>query len=127
MPGEGDVPSESRVERFRVVIYLCAAPSTDLAKPRKECTDYADAFGWEITEVIEDRVGLLPPDGRQGLTRALSEVEGGRAGAVLTSWRSMISTIPQEYHEVAREVEKLGGFLHVMDSDRKWAREAERC
>jgi hypothetical protein len=28
----------------------------------------------------------------------------------------MISSVPQEYDEVAREIEKAGGFLHVKDS-----------
>ncbi|WP_033196067.1 hypothetical protein [Streptomyces xiaopingdaonensis] len=119
VPGEGPVPDHaSKVGRFRVVIYLCAAANSDISGPRKECTEYAAAFGWEIAEVVEDRVGLLPPEGREGLTRAVEMVGKREAGAVLTPWRSMISTIPQEYDEVARNVEKVGGFLHVMGSDR---------
>ncbi|WP_244502575.1 hypothetical protein [Streptomyces oceani] len=112
--------SVTNVARFRVVIYLCAAANSDLARPREECTEYAAAFGWEIADVVEDRVGLLPPEGRDGLTRAVGLIEKEEAGAVLTPWRSMISTIPQEYDEVARSVEKMGGFLHVTGSD--WAR-----
>ncbi|PZT71742.1 MULTISPECIES: hypothetical protein [unclassified Streptomyces] len=127
VPGEGDIPTESRVDRFRVVIYLCGAPNSDISGPRRECEEYAAVFGWEIMGVIEDRVGLLPPDGREGLTQALAHVESKQAGAVLTAWRSMISTIPQEYDEVAREVESRGGFLHVMDTDRHRGRRAERC
>lgn len=119
VPGEGPVPARAaKVDRFRVVIYLCAAANSGIAEPRKECTEYAAAFGWEIANVVEDRVGLLLPEGREGLTRAVELVEKKEAGAVLTPWRSMISTIPQEYDEVARSVEKVGGFLHVMDSDR---------
>ncbi|MEU3255006.1 recombinase family protein [Streptomyces sp. NPDC006997] len=106
------------VQRFRCVIYLCAAPNTNIAVPREECTEYAQAFGWEITEVIEERAGLLPPRGRAGLERALGYVSSGEAGAVLTAWRSMISSLPQEYDEVAREIEKSGGFLHVKHSAR---------
>ena len=117
--GEGPVPAyASKVDRFRVVIYLCGAANSDITRPRKECTEYAAAFGWEIADVVEDRVGLLPPEGRDGLTRAVELVERKEAGAVLTPWRSMISTIPQEYDEVARSVEKVGGFLHIMASDR---------
>lgn len=107
-----------RVDRFRVVMYLCATANASLAAPRRECTEYAAAIGWEVADVIEDRFGLLPPDGRDGLARALDMIEAKEAGAILTSWRSMISTVPQEYDEVARDVEKRGGFLHVMDSDR---------
>ncbi|NLU67754.1 hypothetical protein [Streptomyces sp. HNM0574] len=119
VPGEGPVPDHaSKVDRFRVVLYLCAAANADIAGPREECAEYAAAFGWEIAEVVEDRVGLLSPEGREGLARAVELVEQQEAGAVLTPWRSMISTIPQEYDEVARGVEKAGGFLHVMDSDR---------
>ncbi|GAA2619179.1 hypothetical protein GCM10009863_36390 [Streptomyces axinellae] len=90
LPGEGDVPAQARqTARFRVVIYLCAAPTSDVSEPRRE-----------------------------GLGRAVELVEQRRAVAVLTPWRSMISTIPQEYDELARDVEKAGGFLHDMDSDR---------
>ncbi|MFB7499201.1 recombinase family protein [Streptomyces sp. NPDC056161] len=119
-PGEADVPAEAaRIERFRCVIYLCGAPSTDFAAPREECTEYAEAFGWEITDVIEERAGLLPPYGRAGLGQAVECVRSGEAGAVLTAWRSMISSVPQEYDEVAREIEKAGGFLHVKDVTRR--------
>ncbi|MCP9958473.1 MULTISPECIES: recombinase family protein [Streptomyces] len=116
-PGEADVPAEAaRVERFRCVIYLCGAPSTDITAPRRECAEYAEAFGWEVTGVIEEHAGLLPPHGRDGLGRAVEHIRSGEAGAVLTAWRSMISSVPQEYDEVAREIEKAGGFLHVKDS-----------
>ncbi len=108
----------AKVERFRCVIYLCGAPHTNIAAPLKDCTDYAEAFGWEITEVIEERAGLLPPQGRNGLGQAVQHIKSGEAGAVLTAWRSMISTVAQEYDEVAREIEKAGGFLHVRNSAR---------
>ncbi|WP_228449695.1 recombinase family protein [Streptomyces alkaliterrae] len=111
------MPAEAaKVERFRCVIYLCGAPDTSITAPRQECTEYADAFGWEITDVIEERAGLLSPHGRDGLGRAVEHIKSGEAGAVLTAWRSMISSVPQEYDEVAREIEKAGGFLHVKDS-----------
>ncbi|MDX3453987.1 hypothetical protein PV396_18880 [Streptomyces sp. ME02-8801-2C] len=119
LPGEAEVAAgAARIQRFRCVIYLCGAPNADIGAPRKECTEYAEAFGWEITSVIEDRVGLLPPDGREGLVRAIDSVKGGEAGAVLTAWRSMISPVPQEYDQIAGEIEKAGGFLHVKDSER---------
>lgn len=118
-PGQADVPAEAaKIERFRCVIYLCGAPSTNIAGPREECTEYAEAFGWEITGVVEERVGLLPPQGRDGLGQAVELIKRGEAGAVLTAWRSMISPVSQEYDEVAREIEKAGGFLHVKDSAR---------
>ncbi|MEU1019479.1 hypothetical protein ABZ383_30815 [Streptomyces sp. NPDC005900] len=101
------------MERFRCVSCLCGAPTTDITTSRQECAEYAGMFGWHITEVIEERVGLLPPHGRDGLERAVERVRGGDAGAVLTAWRSMISSVPQEYDEVAREIERAGGFLHV--------------
>lgn len=115
-PGEGGVPVRAaRIERFRCVIYLCGAERTDLATPRKECTEYAEAFGWEVADVIEERAGLLPPRGRAGLSRAVDHVNSRAAGAILTAWRSMISPVAQEYEDVARETEKAGGFLHVME------------
>ncbi|MCQ8192168.1 hypothetical protein [Streptomyces rugosispiralis] len=118
-PGEAAVPAEAaKIERFRCVLYLCGAPNTNIAGPRQECTEYAEAFGWEITDVIEERVGLLPPQGRDGLRQAVECIKSDEAGAVLTAWRSMISSVPQEYDEVAREIEKAGGFLHVKDSAR---------
>ncbi|MFE6742358.1 recombinase family protein [Streptomyces tubercidicus] len=116
-PGDVDVPAEAaKIERFRCVIYLCSAPNANTEAPRKECTEYAKAFGWEITGVVEDHAGLLPPDGREGLRQAVDRIKDGEAGAVLTAWRSMISPVPQEYDQVAREIESAGGFLHVMDS-----------
>ncbi|MEU8955803.1 hypothetical protein AB0C93_16020 [Streptomyces sp. NPDC048518] len=118
-PGEADVRAEAaRIERFRCVIYLSGAAGTDMTAPREECVAYAEAFGWEITEVVEERTGLLPPQGRAGLGRAVEGIERGEAGAVLTAWRSMISPVPQEYDEVAREIERAGGFLHVKDGVR---------
>ncbi|MGP3953743.1 hypothetical protein [Streptomyces sp. 7N604] len=118
-PGEVDVPAEAaKIERFRCVIYLCGAPNANIGAPRTECTEYAEAFGWEITGVIEDHEGLLPPDGREGLRQAIDRIKSGEAGAVLTAWRSMISPVPQEYDEIAREIESAGGFLHVKDSTR---------
>ncbi|QES41924.1 hypothetical protein DEJ49_13760 [Streptomyces venezuelae] len=118
-PGETGVPAVvARIERFRCVIYLSGAAGADIAAPRRECTQYAAAFGWEITEVIEEHVGLLPPHGRAGLGQALDRIKAAEAGAVLTAWRSMISSVAQEYDEVAREIEKAGGFLHVRDSAR---------
>ncbi|MFF1272906.1 recombinase family protein [Streptomyces marokkonensis] len=112
----GDTPVEgARIERFRCVIYLCGAPHTDIAAPRRECAEYANTFGWEITDVIEERAGLLPPQGRDGLRQAVERVRSGEAGAVLTAWRSMISPV-HEYDEVAREIERAGGFLHNKDA-----------
>ncbi|MDQ0775323.1 putative ATP-grasp target RiPP [Streptomyces aurantiacus] len=113
-PGEVDVSVEAaRIERFRCVIYLCGAPHANIATPREQCMHYAETFGWEITDVIEERAGLLPPQGRDGLGQAVGRVKSGVAGAVLTACRSMISSVPREYDEVAREIEKAGGFLHV--------------
>jgi hypothetical protein len=126
-PGEADVPAEAaKVERFRCVIYLCGAPNANIGAPRKECIEYAEAFGWEITGLIEDHTGFLPPEGRDGLRQAVDRIKRGEAGAVLTAWRSMISPVPQEYDQVAREIENAGGFLHVMDSARS-ENGVERC
>ncbi|MGP2440493.1 hypothetical protein [Streptomyces sp. JW3] len=109
-PGEADVLAEAApIERFRCVIYLCGAPRTNIAGPRQECTQYAAAVGWEITDVIEERAGLLPPQGRDRRRQAVECVKRGEAGAVLTACRSMISSVPQEYDKVAREIEKAGG------------------
>ncbi|WP_242441025.1 recombinase family protein [Streptomyces sp. CB02923] len=113
-PDEADVPTEpDGIARFRCVIYLCGAPGTDLRTPREGCTEYAEAFGWEISDVVEEHAGSLPPELRDGLRRAVERVQRGEAGAVLTAWRSMISPVPQEYDATAREIEKAGGFLHV--------------
>jgi hypothetical protein len=126
-PGEADVPAEAaKIERFRCVIYLCGAPNANIGVPRKECTEYAEAFGWEITGLIEDHTGLLPPEGRDGLRQAVDRIKRGEAGAVLTAWRSMISPVPQEYDQVTREIENAGGFLHVMGSVRS-ENGVERC
>lgn len=100
------------------MIYLCGAPGANVGVPRQECTEYAEAFGWQVVGVIEDHAGLLPPEGRDGLRQAVGRIEGGEVGAVLTAWRSMISPIPHEYDQVSREIERAGGFLHVKDSGR---------
>ncbi|MFI1016372.1 hypothetical protein [Streptomyces sp. NPDC020965] len=106
-----------RIERFRVVIYLCGAPNADLTAPRRTCTDYAEALGWSVDGVVEDRDGLNPPDGRPGLQEAMGRIAEKRAGAILTPSRSMISPVPQEYNEIAHKVESSGGFLQVIDID----------
>lgn len=116
MPGEAGAPGKpTRIGRFRCVIYLCDAPHTDIAELRKDCTEYAEAFCWEITAVIEDGVGSLPPPERTGLRRAIEHVSSGEAGAVVTARRSMTSLATQEYDQVVHEIEKAGGFLHVME------------
>ncbi len=66
--------------------------------------------------MIEERAGLLSPHGRDGPGRAVERIRSGEAGAVLTAWRSMISSGPQEYDEVAREFREGRGFPHVRDS-----------
>ncbi|MFE6690398.1 hypothetical protein ACFVFQ_28510 [Streptomyces sp. NPDC057743] len=108
----------AHIERFRCVIYVCAVPDANLAELRKECTEYAEAFCWGITAVIEDDAGGLPPRARTGLARAVEHIRSGEAGAVVTARRSMISPVTQEYERFAHEVETAGGFLHVMDSTR---------
>ncbi|MFI0261394.1 hypothetical protein ACH4OW_20430 [Streptomyces sp. NPDC017056] len=120
-----EVPADdSGVERFRCVIYLCGAPSTDMDGPREECEGYAEMFGWEVVAVVEERQGLLSPTGRPGLLRAVGRIACGEAGALLTPLRTMISPLSREYDEVAREIEKAGGFLHVMDRlGRGWQRQ----
>ncbi|MEU9503667.1 recombinase family protein [Streptomyces sp. NPDC048196] len=118
-PGAIELPAEAaKIERFRCVIYLCRVPHANIAELRKECAEYAEAFCWEITAVIEDREGSLAPEGRDGLRQAIDLIKSGQAGAVVTAWRSMISPAVQEYDQFAREVEKAGGFLHVKDSPR---------
>ncbi|WP_051823842.1 recombinase family protein [Streptomyces sp. NRRL S-1448] len=114
-PGAIALPAKAaKIERFRCVIYLCGAPGDNLAELREECTEYAEAFCWGITAVIEDREGPSAPEGRDGLRQAIDLIKSGQAGAVVTAWRSMISPTVQEYDQVAREVERAGGFLHVM-------------
>jgi hypothetical protein len=105
----------SGIERFRVLVYLCTAANADPAPARQECTEYADMFGWEVVDVIEDRTGLLPPQGRDGLSEALDRIRAKEAGALLTAYRSMISPRSDEYDAVSTEVEKAGGFLHVIN------------
>ncbi|MEU9975078.1 hypothetical protein [Streptomyces sp. NPDC051014] len=103
------------IERFRVVIYVCTALNADASIPIGKCRQYAQAFGWDVVAEIEERDTLRRPAQREGLTRAIERIEQRQAGAVLTPWPSMVSTSPEEYHEVARLIEKWGGFLHVMD------------
>ncbi|MGW0756111.1 recombinase family protein [Streptomyces sp. NPDC002814] len=124
-PGEVDTSTAAtKIERFRVVIYMCGAPNANLSAAQDECHEYAEAYGWEIVAEIEDRAGLNKPEGRTGLAQAVERIKNKEAGALLTPWRSMISPLPQEFDEVARKVERAGGFLHVMDSDRARAHAA---
>ncbi|WP_438486143.1 hypothetical protein [Streptomyces sp. S186] len=117
-PGEAGASAKAtRIGRFRCVIYLCATSGADITAWRTDCTEYADAFCWEITDVIEDDdAETLPPGDRSGLKRAIEHIKSGAAGAVVTACRSMISPVTQEYDRVARDIEKAGGFLHVMES-----------
>ncbi|MFF3817241.1 recombinase family protein [Streptomyces bluensis] len=126
MPREGDTATAApKIKRFRVLVYLCGAPNANIGEPRRECHEYADAFGWEIAGEFEDHEGLSHPGGRTGLTQAMERIKNNEADAVLTPWRSMISPVPQEYNEIARKVEKNGGFLHVIDSHRAQANSAQ--
>ncbi|QNP74295.1 hypothetical protein IAG44_35800 [Streptomyces roseirectus] len=109
--------TESEVGKFRVVIYLCGALNADLKSSRDSCKAYADSLSWDVVAVIEDRDGLLPPDGRSGLNLAIERIKAREAGALLTPWQMMISSIPSEFHEVSREIEGLGGFVQVMAVD----------
>ncbi|MFE2043255.1 recombinase family protein [Streptomyces sp. NPDC059477] len=121
-PDEGGTSTAApKIERFRIVIYMCGAPNADLSRAQDEAHEYADAFGWDIAAEIEDRHGLSHPEGRPGLAQAVERIKNKEAGAVLTPWRSMISPVPEEFDEVARKLESAGGFLHVMDSDRAQA------
>lgn len=114
-PGDAGASGKAtRRGRFRCVIYLCGDPHADTAELRRDCTEYAEAFCWEITAVIEDGAGAPPPPDRTGLRQAIEHVRSGGAGAVVTARRSMISPVAREYDQVTREIEKAGGFLHVM-------------
>ncbi len=104
--------------RFRCLIYLYRDPDIDIAELRKECTEYAEAFCWEITAVIEEDAEGLSPGARTGLARAVDHIRSGEASAVVTARRSMISPVTREYEQFAHDIEKVGGFLHVMDSTR---------
>ncbi|MFD4996681.1 hypothetical protein [Streptomyces buecherae] len=101
-----------------MIVYLCSAPNAEISHLRTACIDAASAYGWGVSAYIEDRMGLLPPEGRTGLAQALRGIENGEAGAIVTPWRSMISPLPEEYDEIAHQIEKAGGFLYVLDSDR---------
>ncbi len=80
-PGEADVPAEAaEIERFRCVIYLCGAPHTNIVGPREECTAYAEAFGWEITDVIEERMGCYSRKGVTGWDRPSNVSRAARPG-----------------------------------------------
>ncbi|MEU9404806.1 hypothetical protein AB0E08_03740 [Streptomyces sp. NPDC048281] len=113
---------QSKVTKFRVVIYLCGARNADLSGPLAQAREHAEAFGWDVVAEIEDAEGLNPPAEREGLKLAIGYVEEKTAGAVLTPWRTMISPIADEYDETARRIERWGGFLQVMDSARDHAR-----
>jgi hypothetical protein len=114
-PDAADLPAEAaKIKRFRCVIYLRGVLDTNIAQLRTECTDYAEAFCWEIVAVIEEHAGTPLPVGRDGLKRAMEHITSGEATAVVTARRSMISPVVQEYDQVAREIEQAGGFLHVM-------------
>jgi hypothetical protein len=110
--------AEGAVQRFAVVIYLCGAPNVDLSEARRECRDYAGTLTWGVVAEIEDRDAGTPPEERAALREALRRIESREAGALLTMWPSMISTAEREYHEVARQVEAAGGFLHVVERTR---------
>ncbi|QFR01081.1 recombinase family protein [Streptomyces phaeolivaceus] len=116
---------KSQVSRFRVIIYLCAAPNANISVPREQCGEYATAFGWDVVAVIEDRDGLGHPGEREGLKRVLERIEQREAGAVLTPSRSMISPVAEEYAEISRRIEKWGAFLQVAHTEPARAR-AER-
>ncbi|MGW3411813.1 recombinase family protein [Streptomyces sp. NPDC000888] len=106
-------------ERFKVVIYACVAGNAKPEHAISECREYAETFGWEVTQEICDNTGLLPPQGRDGLATALDLVQAKAVGAVLTAYRSMISPRHDEFDEVAAEVEKRGGFLCVQEAARR--------
>ncbi|WP_416967794.1 hypothetical protein [Streptomyces sp. 4F14] len=48
--------TESKVRKFRVVIYLCGAPNTDLSSARELCEAYANSLSWDVVAVLEDDV-----------------------------------------------------------------------
>ncbi|MFF1679653.1 hypothetical protein ACFVYG_26925 [Streptomyces sp. NPDC058256] len=108
-------------ERFKVVIYACVAGNANPEHAISECREYAETFGWEVTQEICDNTGLLPPQGRDGLAMALDLVQAKAVGAVLTAYRSMISPRHDEFDEVAAEVEKRGdrGGDHHDRADRR--------
>lgn len=113
----GKTVERPKAECLRVVVYLCTAPNARTAPLRTACVDAASAYAWEVVAIIEDREGLLPPQGRPGLDEVMKRITNGEVGAVVTAWRSMISPLVGEYDEIARQIEKAGGFLYVLDSD----------
>ncbi|MEU3754632.1 recombinase family protein [Streptomyces olivoreticuli] len=102
-----------KIERFKCVIYVFSPEFTDSDQLLRECEGTAQAFGWDVVDVITEADDGTPPRGREGLKRALGYLRSGEAGAILTVYRSMISPSTSEYTEIAREVEENGGFVYA--------------
>ncbi|WP_367129899.1 MULTISPECIES: hypothetical protein [Streptomyces] len=103
-----------KIGRFRCVIYLSGVEGADVELHRQGCLETADVLGWDVAAlIVESDRRAVPPWEREGLASVLGHLRRGEAGAILTAWRSMISTSLDEYKQTLREIEEDGGFVYA--------------
>lgn len=94
------------------LLYLRAARSSDaaIAEQRRLCTDYAEARGWRILDVVVDN-GVGGIGDARGLTILRDRIAGGEAQAVIATDLERISRDPERVQAFARFCRQHGADL----------------
>ncbi|AZQ71938.1 recombinase family protein [Streptomyces luteoverticillatus] len=106
----GFSPSTGRV---KCLIYLSGSDDALTRQARDTCEEAAEAFCWEVADVIEEDDAQPAPRERGGLSQALSRLCEGEIDGIVTGWPSMISPSAAERESVEQEVRQVGGFLYT--------------
>lgn len=94
------------------LLYLRAAHSSDaaIAEQHKLCTDFAEARGWRVLQVIVDN-GVSGVSDAPGLTILRNRIAGGEAQAIIATDLARISRDPERLQGFARFCRQHGADL----------------
>ncbi|CUH36598.1 hypothetical protein JSE7799_01220 [Jannaschia seosinensis] len=97
-------------------LYLRSAVSDDdaIAEQRRLCTDYAEARGWRILDVIVDN-GVGGIGVARGLTVLRDRIANGDAQAIIATDLARISRDPCHAHAFARFCRQHGADLCIVE------------
>jgi DNA-binding XRE family transcriptional regulator len=96
--------------KMRVVIYLRGEDEGKLDDAEKQCSDYADRFGWQVLEVIRHQA-----DAASGISRLVLRVSKLRAQIIVTDTLGMLSPEANARNDFMEAIERQQCIVHPIN------------
>jgi DNA-binding XRE family transcriptional regulator len=96
--------------KMRVVIYLRGEDEGKLDDAEKQCSDYADRFGWKVLEVIRHQ-----DDAASGISRLVMRVSKLRAQIIVTDTLGMLSPDASARNDFMEAIERQQCIVHPIN------------